>query len=101
MQTAQIKNTSSDFYFYDFTAKLLFDLNDKHSFRANIIRINNALNYAEYSNADQSASKVEAFAKNWIRRKLEGQWTDAFSTEVVTYFPDTILTLRLSRANSY
>jgi hypothetical protein len=28
------KSTNSDFYFYDYTAKLLFDLNDKHSFRA-------------------------------------------------------------------
>jgi hypothetical protein len=31
--------------------------------------------------------KLASFAKeHWIRRKLEGQWTDAFSTEVVTYF---------------
>lgn len=82
------KNTCSDFYFYDFTAKLLFDLNDKHSFRANIIGINNALNYAEYSNADQSASKVSQLSQKNIGYggSWKGQWTDAFSTEVVTYF---------------
>jgi hypothetical protein len=67
------KSTSSDFYFYDFTAKLLFDLNDKHSFRANIIGINNALNYAEYSNADQSASKVSSFRKEHWSWKGNGR----------------------------
>jgi hypothetical protein len=82
------KNTSSDFYFYDFTAKLLFDLNDKHSFRANIIGINNALNYAEYSNTDQGESKVSRLSQKNLGYggHWKGQWTDAFSTEVITYF---------------
>jgi hypothetical protein len=80
------KSTNSDF-FYDYTAKLLFDLNDKHSFRANIIGINNDLNYAEYANEDQNESKVSQLSKeSRIRRKLEAQWTNAFRTEIVTYF---------------
>jgi hypothetical protein len=57
------KSTNSDFYFYDYTAKLLFDLNDKHSFRANIIGINNDLNYAEYANEDQNESKVSQLSQ--------------------------------------
>jgi hypothetical protein len=82
------KNTSSDFYFYDFTAKLLFDLNDKHSFRANIIGINNALNYAEYSNTDQGESKISRLSQKNLGYggHWKGQWTNAFSTEVITYF---------------
>jgi hypothetical protein len=44
------------------TAKLLFDLNDKHSFRANIIGIND-LNYAEYANEDQNESKVSQLSQ--------------------------------------
>jgi hypothetical protein len=56
------KSTNSDFYFM-ITAKLLFDLNDKHSFRANIIGINNDLNYAEYANEDQNESKVSQLSQ--------------------------------------
>jgi hypothetical protein len=40
-----------------------FNLNDKHSFRANIIGINNDLNYAEYANEDQNESKVSQLRK--------------------------------------
>jgi hypothetical protein len=82
------KSTNSDFYFYDYTAKLLFDLNDKHRFRANIIGINNALNYAEYSNSDQSESKVsQLLQKNMgYGGSWKAKWTDNFSTELVTYF---------------
>jgi hypothetical protein len=68
------------------TAKLLFDLNDKHSFRANIIGINNDLNYAEYANEDQNDLKSVSFQKESRIRRLESQWTNAFRTEIVTYF---------------
>jgi hypothetical protein len=36
--------------------------------------------------------KSEAFTKKVDTEEVGKQWTDAFSTEVVTYFPDTILT---------
>ncbi len=46
-------NRSSNFYFYDYTAKLLFDITDKHKFRVNVIGINNNLDYIEsYLNSD-------------------------------------------------
>jgi len=82
------KNTNSDFYFYDYTAKILFDLNDKHQFRANIIGINNELNYAENYNSDQSRSKASTlsqknigFGGNW-----KAQWTEKFSSQLNTYY---------------
>lgn len=82
------KSTTSDFYFYDFTAKLLFDLNDKQSFRANVIGINNALNYSENLKTDQSGSKIsQLLQKNiGLGGNWRGQWTDRFSTEIITYF---------------
>jgi hypothetical protein len=82
------KSTNSDFYFYDYTAKLLFDLNDKHNFRANIIGINNALNYAEYANEDQNETKVSRLSQKNLGYggSWKAQWTPAFSTEIVTYF---------------
>lgn len=83
-------NTSSDFYFYDFTAKLLFDVNEKHQFRANIIGINNALDYTERSttNSNETKSKFSnlsqkniGYGGNW-----KAQWNDKLSTNLITYF---------------
>jgi hypothetical protein len=71
---------------------LLFDLNDKHSFRANIIGINNDLNYAEYANEDQNESKVSQLSQKNLGYGGWTQWTNAFRTEIVTYFPDITLT---------
>lgn len=81
--------TSSDFYFYDYTAKLLFDLNEKHQFRANIIGINNALDYSErLTNSNQTESKTSnlsqknmGYGGNW-----KAQWNSKLSTNFITYF---------------
>jgi hypothetical protein len=63
-------------------------LNDKHSFRANVIGINNALNYAEYANEDQNESKVSQLSQKNLGYggSWKAQWTNAFRTEIVTYF---------------
>ncbi|MFV5687872.1 carboxypeptidase-like regulatory domain-containing protein [Flavobacterium sp. ZT3R25] len=83
-------NTSSDFYFYDYTAKLLFDLNEKHQFRANIIGINNALDYSEsrITNSNQTQSKTSnlsqkniGYGGNW-----KAQWNSKLSSNFITYF---------------
>lgn len=82
-------DTSSDFYFYDYTAKLLFDLNEKHQFRANIIGINNALDYSErLTNSNETESKTSnlsqknmGYGGNW-----KAQWNPKLSTNLVTYF---------------
>ena len=83
-------NTSSDFYFYDYTAKLLFDLNEKHQFRANIIGINNALDYSErhITNSNETESKTSTLSQknigyggNW-----KAQWSPKLSTNLITYF---------------
>jgi hypothetical protein len=83
-------DTSSDFYFYDYTAKLLFDLNEKHQFRANIIGINNALDYSERltANSNTSQSKTSnlsqkniGYGGNW-----KAQWNPKLSSHFITYF---------------
>jgi hypothetical protein len=83
------KNTSSDFYFYDFTAKLLFDLNEKHQFRANIIGINNALGYSESNaNTNNTETKASTLSQNNIGYggNWKAQWTPKWSTNLITYF---------------
>ncbi|NRT16948.1 hypothetical protein HNP99_003322 [Flavobacterium sp. 28A] len=81
-------NTNSDFYFYDYTAKLLFDLNDKHEFRANIIGINNALVYNEINSNTATESKSSSLAQknvgygaNW-----NANWNSKFNTQLIGYY---------------
>lgn len=83
-------DTSSDFVFYDYTAKLLFNLNDKHSFRANIIGIKNQLDYSESitDNSNETISKQSSlsqenlgFGAHW-----RANWTDNFSTNLISYY---------------
>jgi len=78
--------TQSDFVFYDYTAKVLFDLNDKHQFRANIIGINNNLDYTESSTDSNTTTSTKTsnltqdnlgYGGNW-----NAQWNDAFSTNL-------------------
>ena len=81
-------NASSDFYFYDYTAKLLFDLNEKHQFRANIIGINNALDYSErLTHSSETQSKTSTLSQknigyggNW-----KAQWNSKLSTNLISY----------------
>ncbi|GAA4239181.1 TonB-dependent receptor [Postechiella marina] len=82
--------SSSDFFFYDYTAKLLFDLNDNHKFRANIIGINNNLDYREsFKNSeDEKESKTSnlkqenlGFGASW-----NALWNTKFNTEVTAFY---------------
>ena len=87
--TNQENNTSSDFYFYDYTAKLLFDINDKHHLRATVIGINNSLDYSELktnnSSTEQKASRLAqnnaGYGGNWV-----ANWSDRVDTEISGYF---------------
>ncbi|MTE27839.1 TonB-dependent receptor [Winogradskyella ouciana] len=83
-------NRSSDFSFYDFTAKLLFDLNDNHQFRANLIGINNDLDYSEVNtnNSNETESKTSnlkqenlGFGGSW-----KASWSDRFTTQLSGYY---------------
>ncbi|MEL1240716.1 TonB-dependent receptor [Flavobacterium flavipallidum] len=82
------KNSSSDFYFYDYTAKILYDANDKHQFRANFIGITNELNYTETNNSDDSKSKSSALSQKNIGLggSWNAQWTPKLSTQFNSYY---------------
>ncbi|KAA5825080.1 hypothetical protein FPF71_07745 [Algibacter amylolyticus] len=83
-------NRSSDFVFYDYTAKLLFDLNENHKVRANVIGIYNNLDYTEsFTNSEnQSEAKTSnlkqenlGFGASW-----NGKWTSRFSTDFTAFY---------------
>ncbi|AUC77674.1 TonB-dependent receptor domain-containing protein [Olleya sp. Bg11-27] len=79
-------NTQSDFVFYDYSAKVLFDLNKNHKFRANVIGINNTLDYAESitDSENTTTSKTSNLSQNNLGYggNWQAQWTDKFSTIV-------------------
>ncbi|MBX9889152.1 MAG: TonB-dependent receptor [Flavobacteriaceae bacterium] len=85
----QTANTDSDFYFYDYTAKLLYDINDTHQVRATIIKINNDLQYTEFKSDNNSteekssrlAQKNVGYGGSW-----RAEWSNRFTTEVNGYY---------------
>ncbi len=82
-------DTKSDFYFYDYTAKLLFDLNENHQFRANIIGINNALDYNEFDDDQNNSEAKSSFLgqKNLgAGAQWNAKWTDKWTSNFNTYY---------------
>ena len=82
-------NSESQFYFYDYTAKLLYDASKKHKFRANFIGIDNKLDYSEHvvtngemaSKSSQLTQKNMAFGASW-----QADWNSRFHTKLNTYY---------------
>lgn len=82
------RNTHSDFNFYDYTAKILYALNDKHLLRANLIGITNDLNYSEKNNANESLSKSSGLSQKNIGfgGSWNAKWSPKISTEFKSYY---------------
>ncbi|KJD32668.1 membrane protein [Tamlana sedimentorum] len=81
---------SSDFFFYDYSGKIVFDVNEKHKLRANVIGIYNNLDYTEsFENSDgETESKTSnlkqensGFGGSW-----NADWTNRFSTEISGFY---------------
>ncbi|MFT7442302.1 MAG: hypothetical protein ACI9Q3_000669 [Maribacter sp.] len=86
-----INKAESDFYFYDYSFKVLYDLNYKHAIRTNFIYIKNSLDYKEkytFNNTiveEYSALKQENLGANitW-----NANWNSKFSTNLSAFFSD-------------
>ncbi|NNC50860.1 MAG: TonB-dependent receptor plug domain-containing protein [Flaviramulus sp.] len=81
---------SSEFFFYDYTAKLLFDLNENHKFRANVIGIYNNLDYDE--SFTNSNNETDSKTSNLKQENLgagaswNAVWGDSFITNVSAFY---------------
>ncbi|MEH6408310.1 MAG: TonB-dependent receptor, partial [Leeuwenhoekiella sp.] len=88
-QNTDQANSESQFYFYDYTAKLLYDASKKHKFRANFIGIDNKLDYSEQissngemaSKSSQLTQKNIAFGASW-----QADWNSSFHTKLNAYY---------------
>lgn len=81
-----------DFYFYDFSAKLLYDINANQKFRFSLININNDLNYTETDpDADRTSHSELNQGNLSFGGSLESQWTPKFSTHLNIYYTSYML----------
>lgn len=86
-----INNSESNFYFYDYSLKFLYDIDYNHSIRANFIHIKNNLEYLEKytSNTttieENSTLKQENLGANIL---WNADWNTKFSTTFSGFFSD-------------
>lgn len=89
VSSASVKNTSKDFYFYDYSLKFLYDININHSLRINYIHIKNSLDYQEHFDADNSISTDKS---NLEQENLgssivwNADWSARFSTKSTFFY---------------
>lgn len=75
------------FYFYDFTAKVLYDINDNHKFRISFININNLLDYTERQpELDRWTTSALDQTNLSFGGTLDSRWNDRFSTTINAYY---------------
>ncbi len=78
---------NDQFYFYDFTAKLLYDINEKQKLRFSFININNFLNYNERDINTNTQTSSELNQTNFsFGSSLKSNWTNKFSTFLNSYY---------------
>ncbi|MDG1572138.1 carboxypeptidase-like regulatory domain-containing protein [Robiginitalea sp. M366] len=81
----QIAGREESFYFYDFSGKLLVDLEDRHRLRLNFLYIRNSLFYGE-TLSDNSENQSDLDQQNFsLGGRLASTWNDRWTTEVSGY----------------
>ncbi|WP_276167897.1 TonB-dependent receptor [Zobellia alginiliquefaciens] len=75
-----------NFYFYDFTGKLLYDINEKQHLRFSFININNLLDYTE-RDMDNDTEIQSALNQHNLSfgTSLKSDWSENFSTFLNAY----------------
>lgn len=76
-----------NFYFYDFTGKLLYDINEDHKVRVSFIHINNDLDYMEQNLTSLRETQSRLDQTNLsFGGSLESTWNNNFSTKINAYY---------------
>ncbi|WP_190809596.1 carboxypeptidase-like regulatory domain-containing protein [Flagellimonas sp. S3867] len=78
---------SENFFFYDFTGKLLYDISDQHQLRLNFISITNNLDYTENNLTDLETTNSLLDQNNLsVGGQLLSQWTNRLSSNLNVYY---------------
>ncbi|MBO0329039.1 TonB-dependent receptor [[Muricauda] lutisoli] len=76
-----------DFFFYDFSGKILYDINQYHKIRLSAIHIKNNLKFEE-TNTSTNETNISLLKQGNISvgGQLQSDWTDRFSTHLNIYY---------------
>jgi hypothetical protein len=86
-----VNNGESNFYFYDYSFKFLYDINYKHAIRANFIHIKNNLKYQEKFTSNTTTIKENSALKQenlGAKISWDADWNANFSTTLFAFFSD-------------
>ena len=80
--------TNSEFFFYDFSSKILYDINDKHKLRVSLLKVYNDLVYEEkIANAEDPETLKSSLTQEnlGLGASLTSKW-NSFQTELKAYY---------------
>lgn len=86
-----INNAESNFYFYDYSFKVLYDVSNKHSIRANFIQIKNNLDYLETYTSNNTIIEENSTLKQenlGANLSWNADWNSKFSTNISAFLSD-------------
>lgn len=76
----------SNFYYYDTSLKMLYNVNQEHKLRFSLIKVNNDLEYSEFSSASEETRRSNLGQNNLaLGGTWKGIWSDIFSTKATGY----------------
>jgi len=89
------------FYFYDFTGKILYDINEDQKLRFSFININNRLDYSENHNESGRVTNSNLDQVNLsFGGSLDSKWNDKFSSKISAYQTQYKLKARSTSINN-
>lgn len=96
-QDTEVVESDESFYFYDFTAKVLYDINENQKLRFSLINTNNRLDYTESNNdgTRNTNSTLDQYNLSF-GGSLESNWTEKFTTKLNIYQTQYKLTSRIT-----
>ena len=86
-----VNNSETEFYFYDYSFKLLYDINYNHAIRANFIHIKNNLDYIEqYTSNTTTVEENSTLKQENLGTKIswDANWSSKFSTKLSAFLSD-------------
>ncbi|AUC86711.1 hypothetical protein CW731_10885 [Polaribacter sp. ALD11] len=91
ISSSVVNNTESNFYFYDYSFKVLYNINYNHSIRTNFIHIKNNLEYQEKYTANNTTIEENSALKQenlGVKINWDAIWNSKFSTNLSAFFSD-------------
>ncbi|WP_405399092.1 carboxypeptidase-like regulatory domain-containing protein [Maribacter sp. Asnod2-G09] len=80
-------NSESEFYFYDFTAKFMYEINPYQKASISLINMSNNLNYLETTSDTIAPNRSNLNQDNFsIGSELQSEWTDDLSSQLSFYY---------------